>query len=234
MENLYEDDEMENTYPGGIITLASDLSYLNNDRLYNNGKYADLSSIMHGLKDNRQQTENLSDFTREYLGAKVETVQTGLGFLQEGQRAQVITNEFNRVCEKLNQINVENRDNQIAAERRSDDKFTAINDRLSSIALENLKQFCDLKELHKETQKSIEVTALSSENRNLRDQLEEQRFRECCPPRVTPVDPCCSSSSSVNDIAAAVINQLTPVLNQQAQAMNSIASAIATLKPGNS
>lgn len=218
---------MENNYASGIVPLASDLSYLNGGV----GRYRDGAAANAERVDrNEKVIRDRSDVIGEQINCNKTIAESGIEGIYRTLQFGKIDDQFTRVCTRIGDMEMRQSDNRIADAQRNDDKHAAIIKEQGENSKEALKQFCDLKELHKETQKSIEVTALSQENRDLRDKLEEERVNRCCPPRCTPVDPCCggSSNGSAGDVAAAVVNALAP-------ALNSIASAIAGLSsPGNS
>lgn len=224
---------MENNYAGGIVPLASDLSYLNGGDRYRDGDrvWAGAASNAARINRNESVTRDRSDVVGEKINCAQNVAETGIEGIYRTLQFGRVDDQFTRLCNRVGDMELRVSDNLIAAERRNDDKLAAIVKEQGESSKENLKQFCDLKELHRETQKTIEVTALSQENRDLRDKLEEERVNRCCPPRCTPVDPCCggSNNGSAGDVAAAVVNALAP-------ALNSIASAIAGLSsgPGNS
>lgn len=229
---------MENSYPGGIVPLASDLSYLNggSGRYYRDGReWANDSTNQHTANFNREATREENSCNRTIFNQAMRNIEERF---EDGVRRD----ENARVCDKINEHDQRNSDSLTSLERRLDDKLAAIAREQAEASKEALKQFCDLKEQHKETQKAIEVTSLAQENRDLREQLAEQRHRECCPAPARCVDPCCNGGSSGGgDTNTSVILQaMAQQFQAQGQMINSglqaVAEAIKAMdtKPGNS
>lgn len=229
---------MENSYPGGIVPLASDLSYLNggSGRYWRDGReWANDSTNQHTANFNRETTRAETGCLKDVIGQEHDFTRDSFERLDR-------TFSFNRINDEIVEHDRRNSDNLATFERRLDDKLAAIAKEQAEASKEALKQFCDLKEQHKETQKAIEVTSLEAENRDLREQLAEQRHRECCPAPARCVDPCCNGGSSgggdtnTSVILQAQAQQFQAIQQTMQSGFSMIAEAIKTIdtSPGNS
>ena len=227
---------MESNYSSGIVPLASDLSYLNNGSRFRNDGATDVR-----VNRNEGVTRDRSDVLGEKIECNKTIAENGIEGIYRVLQFGKIDDQFTKVCTRIGDAEMRTTDQMNTAERRNDDKFAAIVKEQGESAKETLKQFCSLKELHKDTQNIIQVTSLSEENRGLRDQLEQERINRCCPPTCTPVDPCCNGSSGGGNNDTQIILQAQAqqfqALQQTMQSMATmISDAIKTIdvNPGNS
>ena len=216
----------------GVLSLLDRVADGNRRR---DGEFAGASTIQHTGNFNRETTREENSCNRTLFNQAMRNIEERF---EDGVRRD----ENARVCDKINEHDRRNDDGLTALERRLDDKLAAIAKEQSEASKEALKQFCDLKEQHKETQKAIEVTSLEQENRDLREQLAEQRHRECCPAPARCVDPCCGGSSSGggNSDTQIILQAMAQQFQSQGQMINSGLQAVAEAikgmdtKPGNS
>ena len=225
---------MNENYPGGIVPLASDLSYLDGGS-GRRGRFADDATIQHGLHYNRETTRSENNCNRDIFGQAMGNISERF---EDGTRRD----ENQRICDHINILGRDLKNDTIAAERRNDDQISALAAKIDVESRECLKQFCDLKEGQAEIKSNIKTTSLEERNQNLEDQLAEQRHRECCPAPARCVDPCCNGGSNGGGS-----NDTTVILQAQAQqfqalqqtftaGLSAIAKAIERIdcKPGNS
>jgi hypothetical protein len=223
-----------------LVSTGADLAYLNGyGGRYGFGyghEWANDTTNQHTANFNREATRNENSCTRSLFDQAMRNIEERF---EDGVRRD----ENARVCDKINDHDQRNNDSLTSLERRLDDKLAAIAKEQADSSKEALKQFCDLKEQHKETQKAIEVTSLETENRDLREQLAEQRHRECCPAPARCVDPCCNGGGSGggNSDTQVILQAMAQQFQSQGQMINSGLQAVAeaikgidTNKPGNS
>ena len=214
----------------GIVGLGADLAYLNSGRLWGDRygrEWANDSTNQHTNNFNREATRAENGCNRTIFNQAMRNIEERF---EDGVRRD----ENARVCDKINEHDQRNSDSLTSLERRLDDKLAAIAREQAEASKEALKQFCDLKEQHKETQKAIEVTSLEQENRDLREQLAEQRHRECCPAPARCVDPCCNGGGSGGGTDTSTILQaMAQQFQAQGQMINNglqtVAAAISSI-----
>lgn len=210
-----------------LVSTGADLAYLNGYGRYSfgQGAFASPGSNAVRLDRNAQETENQADCTRMVFQQGLDTV---VSQFESAERAR----QFTGVT-----------DGQFRMELRSSDQVRELCKNINDNARESDRQYSDLKAAVAKLESgqdllSVKVdhnTALAQKNAEIialeaKLDIREQTINNfCCPKPARCVDPCCggSSSTSSSDVAAAVVNALAP-------ALNSIATAIAGLSPGNS
>lgn len=224
-----------------IVAAGADLAYLDRGRYTGAGAEA-AGRVWGSPAAGRTATEAVGK-QQEILSDAVGDKVTGLASTLTAQGIlNSITDCCNRLCTKLEDTATRNSEQLIALERRNDDHIAALThqnveaERVStaqhnSLIVENLKQFCDLQKGQEAIQGQIKTTSLETENRELRDKLQDEQFDRCCPPKCTPVDPCSGGGVDVTVITNSIITALTPVLQSIAGSVQAMASNNC---PGNS
>lgn len=136
---------------------------------YHGTPFANTATIQHGIDNLGQKTEAQADCTREVLTAKNDQTFAALENLERA-------NSFNRICDRLNQIDTQFRDNIFQQELRNSDRLRDIERELNANQRENSTRFCDMeKEMLKcccETQNLI-----VSESAATRDLINQNTIR---------------------------------------------------------
>ena len=170
---------MENNYPGGIVPLGADLDYLNGGRYrYDRGReWANDSTNQHTNNFNRETVRAEHSCDRHLFGQAFDTI--GNQF-----ENQTRTAEFNRVCDRVQQLDNRVSDNQVAAERRLDDKIGALTEKVDT-------EFRRLTERELADAKADNI-ALAAKL----DNREQIINNFCCPKPAVCVDQCCNGGGS--------------------------------------
>lgn len=215
---------MDSNYPGGIVPLASDLSYLNggSGRYWRDGQWADDSTNQHTNNFNRETVRAEADCNRTLWNQGLRNVEARF---EDGVRRD----ENSRICEAIYEHDRRNSDSQIAQERRTDDKLAALSARVETgFAAIVERELADCKA------KNIALEAKL-------DNRDQTINNFCCPKPAVCVDPCCGGGSGGgNGDTQIILQAIAQQFQAQGQLINSglkaVAEAIGKIdaKPGNS
>lgn len=213
---------------GGIVPLGNDLAYLNGGRFgWNEGVYANQSTIQHGLNYNRQETENQADCTRSVINQGLDTL---LGQFESAERAR----QFSHIGDNQFRMELRLADHAVATQQLINDNFRKCDQNFCDMKAEVLKLQSGHELLAVKIDNNAELAQKNAEIIALQAQLDNRNQtinNYCYPQPARCVDPCCCNGggSDSSDVASAVVNALAP-------ALNSIASAVAGISncPGNS
>jgi len=145
------------------------------------GPYANLSSLQHGIHHTDENVKCEGDKTRINTDAKAERVFAGIENIER-------TFSFNRICDRLTDVDQRNTDNQFRAELRTNDQIASIREQMTKDAAAAALCCCKLEAQaakdHGETQAAIAaINAKIDANKEiseLRAQLETQRILTQC------------------------------------------------------